>query len=468
MITRSEVEQHRSRQSCWVIINDHVYDVTEFVDEHPGGANVILRYAGKDATEAFEPLHPSDTLERHLQPSQMLGPVTGLSATKSDAKTSEPIETSALQQSKKIRLSSIISLDDFESGAAKVLDPRQYAFFATGAEDEHALKRNRESWNSVRFRPRVLRPIDQIDLSCTLLGTNFAAPFFISPAGGGKLANPKGEVLLTKAAGKHGVLHWVCNNAGCTKEQMADTRAPNQTLFWQVYVKADLKASEREVREAITLGYKAFALTVDAIRPGKRETDIRVSLAEDEAAAADAEDEEENSGSFARAPTVKRPPVWSSFDWISAIKWMRNLTDLPIAVKGIQCWEDAALCMQHGAHPWLSNHGGRQLDGAPSAVDTLLEIRANCPEVFEKCEVVVDGGIRRGSDVIKALALGAKGVGLGRSFLYALVLGEPGISKAIRILQHEMETTMALLGVSSLRQLSQSYVSPYASIRSVR
>lgn len=135
------------------------------------------------------------------------------------------------------------------------------------------------------------------------------------------------------------------------------------------------------------------------------------------------------------------------------------MTSLPIAVKGIQCWEDALLCMEYGVHPWLSNHGGRQLDGAPSAVDTLLSIRKHCPEVFDKCEVVVDGGVTRGSDIVKALALGAKGVGIGRPFLYSLVFGEAGPSKAIRILKHEIETTMALLGVTSLDQLNPSYVS---------
>lgn len=135
------------------------------------------------------------------------------------------------------------------------------------------------------------------------------------------------------------------------------------------------------------------------------------------------------------------------------------MTSLPIAIKGIQCWEDALLCMEYGVHPWLSNHGGRQLDSAPSAMDTLLSIRNNCPEVFGRCEVIVDGGVTRGSDVVKALALGAKGVGLGRPFLYSLVFGEAGASKAIRILKHEIETTMALLGVTSLDQLNSSYVS---------
>lgn len=110
-------------------------------------------------------------------------------------------------------------------------------------------------------------------------------------------------------------------------------------------------------------------------------------------------------------------------------------------------------------HPWLSNHAARQLDGAPSAVDTLLDIRQYCPEVLEKCEVIVDGGVTRGTDVVKAIALGAKAVGLGRAFLYSLVFGEKGVSKAIRILKHEIETTMALLGVTSLDQLNSSYVS---------
>jgi hypothetical protein len=114
--------------------------------------------------------------------------------------------------------------------------------------------------------------------------------------------------------------------------------------------------------------------------------------------------------------------------------------------------------MHYGVHPWLSNHGGRQLDGAPSAVETLIEIRQHCPEVFDKCEVIVDGGVTRGTDIVKALALGAKGVGLGRAFLYSLVFGEVGVSKAIRILKQEVETAMVLLGVTSIDQLNCSYV----------
>ena len=150
--------------------------------------------------------------------------------------------------------------------------------------------------------------------------------------------------------------------------------------------------------------------------------------------------------------------MYDRFDWVSAAKWLRTLTSLPIAIKGIQTWEDAKLCMEHSVHPYLSNHGGRQLNGAPSALETLLEIREHCPEVLEKCDVIIDGGFRRGTDVVKALCLGAKAVGLGRPFLYSLAWGKVGVSRAIRILRQEVETTMALLGVEGVEDLGMEYV----------
>ena len=357
-----------------------------------------------------------------------------------------------------VRLSSIINIRDFEEAASRILPRRSFAFFKAGAEDEHTAQWNRDSWRAIRFRPRVLRPIPQVDISTAILGTKFSAPFFISPAGGAKLAHPSGDLLLSKAAGQYDILHWVCNNAGFTQQEIVDVRGPAQTLFWQIYAVHDLAITEAEVRQAVASGFKGFALTVDAIRPGKRERDIRVSLEEEQAEDEEGEDGDESDEGFASGPTVKRAHVWQEFDWDSAIKWLRGITDLPIAIKGIQSWEDAALCMHYGVHPWLSNHAGRQLEGAPSAADTLVAIRRNAPEVFQRCEVIVDGGVTRGADIVKALALGAKGVGLGRGFLYSLVYGQKGISKAIQILKHEMETTMALLGVTEISQLSPSYV----------
>lgn len=134
------------------------------------------------------------------------------------------------------------------------------------------------------------------------------------------------------------------------------------------------------------------------------------------------------------------------------------MTDLPIAIKGVQSWEDAQLCMHYGVHPWLSNHGGRQLDAAPSAAETLLEIRKHCPDVLEKCEVIVDGGITRGADVVKAVALGAKGVAIGRGFLFSLAFASEGLDKAILMLKQEIKASLGLLGVSSLAELRPVHV----------
>ncbi|KAH7137835.1 oxidoreductase [Dactylonectria macrodidyma] len=474
LFTRPQVRQHASRKSCWIIIDKTVYDITEFVDSHPGGSKLLLNYGGRDATEPFEQLHSAGTLEKYLTPqqvelirpmiheltrhdSQMLGSVEATEpSTKAEAQVAQP---------RKVRLSSVLSIQDFEIAASKILPPRSFAFFKSGAEDEYGYNWNLDSWKTVRLRPRILRPISVVDTSCSLLGTRWSAPFFICPAGGGKIANPAGEVLLTKAAAKHNVLHWVCNNASCSKREIADVRAQNQTLYWQIYAKSDLRESEKEVREAIELGYKGFALTVDAVRAGIRERDLRVKsdeqLADDTSAEGESESESESdeANDFANGQTVKRPPVWTEFSWDSAVEWLRGLTDLPIAIKGIQCWEDAALCMQYeGVHPWLSNHGGRQLDTAPSAIDTLADIQKHCPHLCVKREVIIDGGVTRGADIVKALALGARGVGLGRPFLYALVLGEAGVSKALRILKYEVETTMALLGATSLHQLNPSQV----------
>ncbi|KEF54107.1 uncharacterized protein A1O9_09902 [Exophiala aquamarina CBS 119918] len=244
--------------------------------------------------------------------------------------------------------------------------------------------------------------------------------------------------------------------ASRTQEDIATARGPDQVVYWQIYAMRDLRKTEREIKNAVKLGFKGFALTVDAIRAGKRERDLRAALleeAEDDDDLADSDGEAGLSGS----PTVTRGMMWEEFDWESALKWLRKQTDLPICIKGIQSWQDAKLCAEYVVIPWLSNHAGRQLDGAPSAVETLLDMQRFCPGVFERSEVIVDGGIRRGTDILKAFALGATSVGLGRPFIYALALGERGISRTIQILRQEIETGMSLLGVNKLSELNRLY-----------
>ncbi|KAI3549255.1 cytochrome b2 [Colletotrichum abscissum] len=252
--------------SCWIVINKIAYDVTQFVGSHPGGEAVLLSYAGRDATDAFVPLHPPGTLKDCLSAEQNLGPVT--ENEESSRGNSGVVCSDENLSTKRPSLSAIVNIADFEKAAETILSKQSYA-----------------------------------------------SPFFIAPAGGGKLANSEGEVLLTRAAARHGILQWVCNNAGCTMDQMAAARSGRQTLYWQIYAKSDLKKSERELRHALELGYTGFALTVDAVLPGLRERDVRNSL--DDVAAkhntsASMEEEEEGGGGergseFYYGTTIKRP-----------------------------------------------------------------------------------------------------------------------------------------------------------------
>jgi L-lactate dehydrogenase (cytochrome) len=158
----------------------------------------------------------------------------------------------------------------------------------------------------IRFRPRVLRPIDKVDISRSILGTKFAAPFFICPAGGAKLAHSQADLCLTKAAGRHHILHWVCNNSHMSQKDMSDARARDQTTFWQIYARSDLDITTQEVKQAINLGYKGFALTVDAVRAGKRERDLRVTYAQREKDSMRVNNDDEDED-FAGEPSVGRP-----------------------------------------------------------------------------------------------------------------------------------------------------------------
>lgn len=158
----------------------------------------------------------------------------------------------------------------------------------------------------LRFLPRVLRPIDKIDLSQSILGIEFSAPFFICPAGGAKLAHSEADLCLTRAAGRHHILHWVCNNSHVSQQAMSEARALDQTTFWQIYARSDLEITTQEVKQAVSLGYKGFALTVDAVRAGKRERDLRASIAKRELDGMCVNDDEEDEG-FAGEPSVGRP-----------------------------------------------------------------------------------------------------------------------------------------------------------------
>ncbi|KAG8833854.1 Cytochrome b2, mitochondrial precursor [Serendipita sp. 399] len=290
-----------------------------------------------------------------------------------------------------------------------------------------------------------MRPVSEIDMKTSILGVETPLPIFVSPAALAGLGHPEGEVNITRGAGRTGIIQGISSNASRTIEDIAAARVEGQALFFQLYINKDRKESERIIRQIDDLGFKGIMLTVDAPVLGKRERDIRnrPTTSDDETSAG-------RSGVSAKLDSF----FDTNLQW-EDVAWLKRITKLPIVIKGVQTIEDVEMAINHGADGvYLSCHGGRQLDYAPAAMDVLWELRQRRPDCFSRVEIYIDGGVRRGSDVVKALALGAKAVGLGRPFLYANgTYGERGVTKAIETLEEEIATTMRLVGARSLAEL---------------
>ncbi|KAE8147386.1 FMN-dependent dehydrogenase-domain-containing protein [Aspergillus avenaceus] len=446
-LSRAEVESHSTKASCWVAIHGSVYDVTDFIDSHPGGPNVILRCAGKDATEDFDSVHDKETLTQSLAPSSVVGHVEpGALAKSSDPpKGTAPAENSNLPPP----LGSLLNLFDFEKVAQQHLPPNAWAYYSSGAEDEISKRQNSKAFQKVSLRPRILRNIPAVDTTTHILGKSVSLPIYMSATGIAKLAHPDGERALGAAAGKEGLAQVLANGSSVPIEGVMNARThPEQPVFFQLYVNRDIKKSEEMVLRADRAGVGAVWVTVDSPVVGKREMDERLNLE------VQARDNPSTQGQgVAKTMASSISPF---IDW-SILEWLRGLTQLPIVIKGIQCVEDAVQAYHCGVQGIvLSNHGGRSQDTAQSPLLTLLEIRRYAPFLIEsEMQIFLDGGIRRGTDVLKAVALGATAVGLGRPMLYGLAAGygEQGVRRTIEILRHEIETNMVFLGVKSLKDL---------------
>ncbi|KAK8861216.1 hypothetical protein IAR55_002035 [Kwoniella newhampshirensis] len=448
LIPYSEVNKHDKPEDCWVVIDGKVYDLTEFASSHPGGSAPIHRVAGRDATQIFMPIHPPGTIENGLDPDALRGLVDPATLPQVVSKA-----TSGEKEERKIELGEIIGLPDFDAAAKINLTSKAWAYMSSGATDQYTLDLNRSAFNSILFRPRILVDVDEVDTRTTMLGQENSLPIFISPAGMAKLAHPEGECLLAKGAGQCGIIQMISTNASAPLPDIINSRtSPSQPFFMQLYVDRNRPKSEALISKINSLGLKAIFVTVDAAAPGKREADER-SRAEVEVASGISGGKissDTKGGGIGRSVGGFIDPKLSWGD----VEWLRRHTDLPIGLKGVQTVEDALKAVEMGVDAiYLSNHGGRALDGSPPAIYTLLEINKMCPEILTKCEVYIDGGCRRGTDVIKALCLGAKGVGMGRPFLYSLTYGEEGVVHAIEIMRDEIQTTLRLLGVTKLDQL---------------
>ena len=439
-----EVAKHNSRSSCWVIIFGKVYDVTDFLDSHPGGAQIILQYAGKDATAEYNPVHPPGTIEDNLSPDKHLGPVD--LATVSTSR--EPQKVRDLEETEDIPLHLCMSLADLEVAASKRLSRRAYAFYHSAADTLTSLHTNANDWSKISFRPRILRNVAQVSMRTNILGRALSLPIFVAPAARARLAHPDGELCIARIAARKDIGYMTSNVASIAHKDLmdclkTDAQRKGGALFFQLYVPRDKPKTEEIINTAKSLGYSALAITVDAAVLGKREEDERYSA---EVAMSHNMTTEQAPRTADDRPTLEQDlPIlrgahsstlnWDDLAWIRSCWEADNPHPGPLILKGIQTTEDALLAattyLKPGDAIYLSNHGGRQADHAPSAIRTLLEIRKFHPEILQKVDIYLDGGVRRGADVLKAIALGARGVGLGRPFLYACAYGTEGVERAV-------------------------------------
>jgi 4-hydroxymandelate oxidase len=332
-----------------------------------------------------------------------------------------------------------INLHDYEALAEQRMLPAAWDYFATGTDDELTLRANREAFVRIQLRPRVLVDVSHCDTRTTVLGIPVSMPILVAPTAMHRYAHADAECATARGAGAAGTLMTVSTESACSLEEIA--AAATGPLWFQLYV-FDRANAESLVRRAEDAGYRALVLTVDSPRWGSKQR----------AARSEAQAPSFRAGNFAEDTDF--PAV--SLTW-EAVAWLKGITRLPVLLKGILTAEDAALAVQHGADGLIvSNHGGRQLDTVPASIEALPAV---AEAVAGRMEVYVDGGIRRGTDVLKALALGARAVLVGRPALWGLaVAGEAGARDVLELLRAELELALALAGRPTLATIDRALV----------
>ncbi|TAQ91342.1 hypothetical protein B7494_g369 [Chlorociboria aeruginascens] len=486
LISTKEIVKHNIPEDLWIVVDDNVYDMTEFAPQHPGGAEIIHGYAGRDATQSYSAVHAPSLIQTTLPSSAYLGTLDTSSLTTDWVKPPPPVSAS-LSPSKRPPLDSLINTYDFVSSARISLTPKTWAFYSSAATDLHTKHRNTSAYTDIGLRPRALINVKNVSTKTSVLGSRMDMPIFCAPAAMARMVYPEGERALAQGCRKKGIPQCVSTNASFPIAEIFSAVSqpgyygdePGELPVWfQLYVDKQREKSEALLRHVEKLGVKAIFVTVDAPVPGKREADERVKADEGLSTPMSGATAKNDSkgGALGR---IMGGFIDASLAW-SDIPWLRRITKLPIVLKGIQNFMDAKKAMELGIEGIvLSNHGGRSLDTAPPPILVLLEIQRNCPEVLDKMEVMLDGGVMRGTDIFKALCLGAKAVGIGRGFLYALNYGEEGVRKYVdseltfaivlrdptnshSVLKDELETTMRMMGITDLSQVHPGFLNTKA------
>jgi isopentenyl diphosphate isomerase/L-lactate dehydrogenase-like FMN-dependent dehydrogenase len=334
-----------------------------------------------------------------------------------------------------------VNVFDYEKLAEARMAPASWAYYSGGAGDEETLRANRTAFERIWLRPRVLVDVSTIDTRTSVLGTPVALPILIAPTAAHCLAHPDGECATAQAAGRAGTLMIASTEATRSLEEIA--QAASGPLWFQLYMYTPDNV-EKLVRRAEAAGYGALVVTVDSARWAPKERVLRSDF--------------HLPAHLREANFIDDDPgVENVFGTWETISWLRSLTSLPIILKGILTSEDALLAVERGvAGIVVSNHGGRQLDSVQATIDALPEV---VEAVAGRCEVYLDGGIRRGTDVLKALALGARAVMIGRPALWGLAVdGASGVYAVLELLRTELALAMALSGRPTLASIDRSVV----------
>jgi lactate 2-monooxygenase len=359
-----------------------------------------------------------------------------------------------------------ISPEEWEARAAEVLDGGPFDYIAGGAGSESTMRANLEAFERTRLRPRMLSGNVERDISVEVLGTRSPAPFLLAPIGVLSIAHAEGELAAARAAAATGVPFVLSSAASHSLEEVADA-IEDAPRWFQLYWVNDREVALSLVGRAAETGYSALVVTLDTLTLGWRDRDLRKPYLPFVTG--------EGCAQFFSDPVfrsrLERPPeedvVTAAVKMLATfpnlgltwddLAWLRGQTDLPLLVKGVLTAEDALRARECGVDGIVvSNHGGRQVDGAVAAVDALVEVR---DALGEDAVLLMDGGIRRGADVLKALALGADAVLLGRPYAYGLAVGgQEGVEAVIRHLMAETDVTLALIGGTAARDLDSSWI----------
>ena len=463
VITVEELEKHNSEGDLWIAVEGKVYDMTAYHKMHPGfgGPGIILKNAGMDATSGFRKAKHSP---------KAMGIKDGL-------------EIGSLEFNVQSELAKMMNLDDIRAKAEDMLTPGAKAYYNAGAEDGTSMQEALDCWDrDWRLRPRNFIDVGNVDVGTTVLGHRLETPIMAAPTALLKMGHEDGEAAVARGCHLAGVGNCLSTTASLSIEDVAAAQ-PDCYRWFQLYVYKDHDRTKDLVLRAKANGYSAIVLTVDLPVLGNRTSLKRIGFSVPKefkmANVAKTVETEKDKGAegVGGAVNVKQAgdraayvaKLYDQSLTLELLTWLGTLTDLPIVVKGILRGDSARLAAEHPNVRGIvvSNHGGRQLDNCIAPLTALPEIVRVVDEVnivrkeqgLEPVEVYVDGGIKRGRDIFKALALGAKAVMLGRPMIYGMAVGgEHGVQHTVKLLHDELKTVMQLAGTQSTEQIDRSFV----------